>query len=85
MVVVKTAQIELAIDSILLVEHKEIDVTHVINQEFSIAFKVLAQLVVQELSQTLTTQVAINAHKTKNGALNKTNVFATSAHHTLKL
>jgi len=83
MVFVKTAQIKLAIDSILLVENKEIDVTHAKNQEFSIAFKVLAQLVVQELSQTMTTHLAINVHKTKDGALNKTNVFATRARHTL--
>ena len=83
MVFVKTAQIKIGIDSILLDRDKETDVTHATHQEFSIAFKVLAQLVVQELSQTLTTHLAINVHKTKDGALNKTNVFATRARHTL--
>lgn len=38
LVFVKTAQIESAIDSILLVENKEISVTHAQNQEFLIAF-----------------------------------------------
>jgi len=83
MVFVKTAQIKLGIDSILLVENKEINVTHAPDQEFSIEFRVLAQLVDQELSQTLTTHLVMNVHETKDGTPNKTNVFATHADHTL--
>jgi hypothetical protein len=83
MVFVKTAQVNEGIDSILLVENKEINVTHAPDQEFSIEFRVLAQLVDQELSQTLTTHLVIHVHQTKDGTPNKTNVFATRADHTL--
>jgi len=54
---VKTAQTEAPIDTILLVLDKETDVTYAPDQEFSVEYKVLAQLAEQELSQTLTIQL----------------------------